>query len=354
MGTEEPTKTEAGVNPGERLRAARERAGWTVEQVALRLRLAPTQVRALETGRREDLPPAAYVRGYLRSYAQLLGLDPQEFAKARASEEGNAPPQPMAPRTVPEGRNRVGGVLYGLLLIAIVAGMLWWHERPPAPARLPASQLLPAQPTGVLPPRLTSLAAASGRHGDTRTFPLAGSHRSARPSRSAAAPRGIYPPHPVYKRSAPKDARAPRVVARLPSSRRQVLARMARSGAASARRVTPHSRPPAVPATVTATVAPPSAVPNPGGLVSLPQGRTYVGLRIRANDGAIHVTVRDARGVRLMAGQVAPGQAVHVMGRAPFHLTLSQSQGVAVSIGGRAVTLPNAQTGQNVRVTVDP
>ncbi len=352
MGTEGPTNAEVAVNPGERLRAARERAGWTVEQVALRLRLAPGQVRALETGRREDLPPAAYVRGYLRSYAQLLGLDPQEFAKARASEEGDTPPRLMPSRVVKEREVGVGAFLYGLLLIGIVAGMVWWHERPRTQTSVPASQTVAAQVTGVLPSRLTSLAAVGSRHGDTRTFPLAGPHQPAHSSLKALAPRvghpPLRPPHPVYSKS------GPRIMPHPLSSGRQAPARPS-VGLVAARRVLPRRRPPAVPATVTATVAPPSiAVPNPGGLVSLPQGRTYVGLRIRANDRAVHVTVRDARGVRLMAGQIAPGQVVHVMGRAPFHLTLSQSQGVAVSIGGRAVVLPNAQTGQNVRVTVDP
>ncbi len=360
MDAEEPTNAGAGVNPGERLRAARERAGWTVEQVALRLRLSPSQVRALETGRRADLPPAAYVRGYLRSYAQLLGLDPQEFAKARASEEGGTPPPVLPTRVVEERKGGMGMVLYGLLLAGVVVGVVSWHERGRSQATIPSSQAAPAQVTGILPPRLTSLAATGTRHGNMRTFPLAVAGGQARPflpplQESVPSPLPGKP-HRSQEKPAPKIVRSRRPVPRHVAPAGQVVARatQAATPAPSLPKPPPPSHRPRAPV-VTATVAPPSAaVPNPGGLVSLPQDHTYVGLRIRANDGAVEVTVRDARGVRLVAGRIAAGRAVHVVGRAPFRLTLSQSQGVAVSIGGRAVTLPSAHAGQNVRVTVDP
>lgn len=61
---------------GARLSAARERAGISVTEVAGRLRLHPNQVRALEQENLGALPEAAYVRGFLRSYARLVGIDP--------------------------------------------------------------------------------------------------------------------------------------------------------------------------------------------------------------------------------------------------------------------------------------
>jgi cytoskeleton protein RodZ len=60
---------------GARLTAARERAGITVGEVAGHLRLHPNQVRALEEENFAALPEAAYVRGFLRSYARLVGID---------------------------------------------------------------------------------------------------------------------------------------------------------------------------------------------------------------------------------------------------------------------------------------
>jgi cytoskeleton protein RodZ len=61
---------------GARLTAQRERAGLTVTDVAATLRLHPNQVRAIEQEDLGRLPALAYVRGFIRSYARVLRLDP--------------------------------------------------------------------------------------------------------------------------------------------------------------------------------------------------------------------------------------------------------------------------------------
>jgi cytoskeleton protein RodZ len=60
---------------GARLAWERERAGVTVNDVAARLRLHPKQVRAIENEDLAALPEPAYVRGFVRSYARMLGID---------------------------------------------------------------------------------------------------------------------------------------------------------------------------------------------------------------------------------------------------------------------------------------
>lgn len=60
---------------GERLAWERERAQLTVGDVAARLRLSPKQVRAIEELDLARLPEPAYVRGFIRSYARMLGID---------------------------------------------------------------------------------------------------------------------------------------------------------------------------------------------------------------------------------------------------------------------------------------
>lgn len=62
------------VPPGLRLRQAREKAGWTTAQVAERLKLRTALVEAIE---REDLAALGapvFARGYIGSYASLVGL----------------------------------------------------------------------------------------------------------------------------------------------------------------------------------------------------------------------------------------------------------------------------------------
>ncbi|MET3130022.1 cytoskeleton protein RodZ [Oxalobacteraceae bacterium GrIS 1.11] len=62
--------------PGAQLKAQRIAMGWTVEQVADQLKLAPRQVVALEEGDSAALPNLAVVRGFIRAYAKVAKLDP--------------------------------------------------------------------------------------------------------------------------------------------------------------------------------------------------------------------------------------------------------------------------------------
>lgn len=354
------------MNPGERLRAARERAGWSLEHVALQLRLSPNQVEALESGRRENLPPAPYVRGYLRSYAQLLGLDPQEFAKAR---EGEAQGALRRPKTVePVRQLPSASILYGLFLVAVIVGLVIWHSHKARSLRAVtrAEAAAAASPrTGVLPPRLQSLAASGSGGGQLRTFPLQGvgaprtsllaQHQAPRVRKGPASPAVAPPRAPGVQSTAPPVRPTPALI-------KQPVA--APSRARVKRKAPPMVRahPPAAPPPVRSvqlprviTVAPaPLAVPNPGGLISLPQGRRHVTLSIDARSRPVRVSIRDAKGVRLLATRIRAGHSVHVVGQAPFHVVLSHSHGVILRVGGRAVALPASPNGQSVRVKVDP
>jgi cytoskeleton protein RodZ len=75
---QEPLEGDAAAErPGAQLRAAREAAGLSVDQVAQQLKLAPRQVKALEDENFGDLPGRTFSRGFVRNYARLLGLDPE-------------------------------------------------------------------------------------------------------------------------------------------------------------------------------------------------------------------------------------------------------------------------------------
>ena len=60
---------------GSLLAAARKKQNRTVEEIADELNLSATQIRTIELDQSEGLPEPTYVRGYIRSYARLLGLD---------------------------------------------------------------------------------------------------------------------------------------------------------------------------------------------------------------------------------------------------------------------------------------
>jgi cytoskeletal protein RodZ len=80
---------------GARLAAAREQERLSVGDMAARLRLHVKQVRAIESEDLAHLPEAAYVRGFVRSYARSLGLDPGPLIDDLNSKLAPAPSQPM-------------------------------------------------------------------------------------------------------------------------------------------------------------------------------------------------------------------------------------------------------------------
>jgi cytoskeleton protein RodZ len=62
---------------GEMLRQAREQAGYSQQDVAKELHLKLEIIQGMDDELLDELPEPAYVRGYLRSYARLIGLDPE-------------------------------------------------------------------------------------------------------------------------------------------------------------------------------------------------------------------------------------------------------------------------------------
>jgi cytoskeletal protein RodZ len=71
---------------GEQLSAARREHGFTTAQVAARLRIRTMFVEALESERWAVIGEFVYVRGFLKNYARLLGLDPAPFIQKLAYE----------------------------------------------------------------------------------------------------------------------------------------------------------------------------------------------------------------------------------------------------------------------------
>ena len=83
-GGNEPDRVPA--KPGAQLAAMREARGWSVEQVASQLNLAPRQVQAIERDDYAALPGMAIARGFIRGYAKLLKVDPAPLLGASPGE----------------------------------------------------------------------------------------------------------------------------------------------------------------------------------------------------------------------------------------------------------------------------
>lgn len=128
------------------LREARENTGRTVADVAQTLRIRRVYLQAIEDGRFDELPGAAYAVGFVRSYATYLRLDvPQVVTRFKEEATGIEAPQELDfPTPVPEGRFPGGVIVTACIVIAAggAGGWYWWQNQknidiarvPPPPA----------------------------------------------------------------------------------------------------------------------------------------------------------------------------------------------------------------------------
>ena len=87
--------------PGPVLAAKREELRWSLEEAAERLKLTPRQVVALEANDFDALPGMSSVRGFVRSYAKLVGLDPEPLLEMMANEPNPAHGHMLLRRPLP-------------------------------------------------------------------------------------------------------------------------------------------------------------------------------------------------------------------------------------------------------------
>lgn len=73
------TEDNAAATPGQKLHAAREAAGFSVQYVAEQLRLTESYIAWLETDQYESLPAEPFVLGYYRAYARVLSISADEL-----------------------------------------------------------------------------------------------------------------------------------------------------------------------------------------------------------------------------------------------------------------------------------
>lgn len=151
---------------GERLRAAREEKGLSLEDVAAQTRIPQRHLASIETADWDSLPAPTYTIGFAKSYAGAVGLDRTDIGNQLREEMGgqrfasNAADvfEPADPRkTMPKGLV-IGAIV---AVIALVILFSWLNKRSleqPEPAGQPQAEA-PAQTLGV--PKLSATAPAS-------------------------------------------------------------------------------------------------------------------------------------------------------------------------------------------------
>jgi hypothetical protein len=132
-----PAPPGTGIRIGEVLERARVRRGLDIEGAAEETKIRAKYLRALEAEEWEVLPSTAYAKGFLRTYARLLGLDADALVdEYRRRVESGAEPEHLLPfgdpvletRRRPPGleepRRQWGGIVLAGLAVAALAVVL--------------------------------------------------------------------------------------------------------------------------------------------------------------------------------------------------------------------------------------
>ncbi len=240
------------------LRMSREQRGQDLESVARALRIRHPYLVAIEDGRYRDLPGAPYASGFVRSYAEYLGLDANEILRRFREESGGlgGRTELVFPAPVSEGGFPAAVLILLVIILAAVVYGIWyfyqWHRNTSAEA------------VSTLPERLAALIHAPGGQD---AEPSDGAQASPAPAPAAtlsstvsasqapvAAPATAAPATTAAQTPAPPPASPPPA----PATTVQAPAPLATTQTSS---VNPAPAPTPPPAPVTTTTAP--AAPTP-------------------------------------------------------------------------------------------
>lgn len=292
---------------GSRLAQLREAKGWTVDDVSARLKVALQKLRALEGGDISHLPGVTFALGVVRSYAKMLGVDPEPFAQAMRRERGVPEVDLSMPASsgtdLPRGRVSIplGGSshhhpwLWGtaIVVIAVIAALMWHTGGDSSSwlARFKGADTGHASAASAAPAAsAVEEAAASGTSAD------AGNDVSASAAASAVAPQAVAatPPAPAASGA--------------PSTASQSVAAAAAASAAA----------PAEPASVVVAA-----------------GQSMIELKVKQD---CWFSVRDKNGKELFSALVRAGETKQVAGDGPFKVTIGNKAGLdAIAFDGKPV-----------------
>jgi cytoskeleton protein RodZ len=214
---------------GLELRQVRERLGWRLMDVSAELRIRLPYLEAIERGELSALPGAAYQTGFVRTYAQALGLDGDEILRRfRAEGTGFVPKAELsflAP--VPDRAVPTGAIVLLCVVLALTGYGLWYRHTetqaslaanvPPVPTELAPlavppkpPQAAPATATAPSKPAASPASAANPAAATTPdaapTTPATSSPASLASSQPASPPTS---PLPAATSSAPAPMTAP-------------------------------------------------------------------------------------------------------------------------------------------------
>ncbi|QJP71846.1 helix-turn-helix domain-containing protein [Burkholderia glumae] len=289
---------ESLVAVGARLAQLREAKGWSVADVSSRLKVAAPKLRALEAGDISQMPGSTFAVGVVRSYAKMLGVDPEPFAQALRREKGVPEVDLSMPASsgtdLPRGRVSIPlgapthrrSWLWGVLaVVVVVIAAAMWHSGGDS-----ANWLA----------KFKSNAGVAG----SASQPASGADLTVASESAAIAPGGSA------------------VVGDVASS-------PAASPAASEAGAAPAQAAPA------SDAAPGAASSADGASVVAAAGQSVLGITVKAD---CWVSVRDKSGKELLSALVKAGETRQIAGETPLRVTIGNRAGLeSITFDGKTV-----------------
>ncbi len=290
-------------SPGQRLRQAREARQLTCDAVAAQMRIEAKVIDALERDDYTQLPAAVFVRGYLRSYAKLVGLAAEPIVEAFDQRTTNAPPPLVLPSRIGADIEPHTGyarwVVLALAMVSLLLFYLWWHQDggKPVPVAAPPPVALPQ--------------------------PKAPTHSSDTFIQSPVVVPSSEPGTRLENRNeTPAGESGPGEVTAQPAT--TSLASMSTARAAA------DPVPPV--ATTDSGSVPPSSATESKPQITPDSAAGPLVLRFTAD---CWVVIRDAGGRALLQGLIRSGQRRVLDGKAPFQVTLGNAPAVEIEYLGQ-------------------
>lgn len=322
---------------GHSLKVVRERRNLALTDVSARLRIRRPYLEAIEEGRFGELPGAVYVSGFLRQYAEFLGLDPDQVLKSYQAESDGAVQRTVLnfPMPRPEERTPRLWLVVGALVVASVVYALWYRHQEAlrvgqdliqaVPSRLadlvPSPQpIAPAAPPIVLPP-------------PSQTAP-------AQTAQVPAAP----PPAPAAQAPVVQAPAAPPPVTLPPAS----PAPVAQAPSAPAPAAAPPAALPPAATPPSETAAAPVAEP-PASYGAATAGR----IRVEATAPA-WIQVRGPNNEQIFTRLLNAGERYQVPDRAGLTLLTGNAGGVRIVVDGQTLAPLGAEGEVKRGISLDP
>lgn len=311
------------IGPGRYLLKARENQKLRIEDVAIELRLIPSQVTALEEDDYSAMPEVTYVRGYLRNYARLLGLSPDEILLAHARITRNDDFGKVAVSPVGEKEIHTAGLGVKLLgvfiLVAAIAGVVYWYldrdaDQPVTVAVTPE----PAAPV-------------------TEEVPTGSSKLSFADPEPAPAPAVQVAVDAVEADEQPAAASVQQdSTAVAPAVTESEAGQMQTENVEPVSATEPVADQPAV-----QSIEPPAEIASDMGQLVI------------SYEKSCWTDIRDASGKKLVYKTIPAGQTITLEGKTPFTLFFGFAVGVDLKFNGESIDLKQHTRGVFARLTLD-